>query len=213
MITQRQFCLIGFLLALPALNLVAGSSVDLSGVWGVRLDPENRGRAENWFSQSFEETLILPGCLQAQGYGERPGPDTTWWAPLDLSLRNPCMAKYSHVDENFKLIQYLMPQHHYIGKAWYSREIEIPGSFAGKRITLSLERCHWKSTVWVDGLELGSTDSLRYRTCMISVGFRRENTGSRSVSTMGISMIWAHSRTACRIRRREPGTGSSEQLH
>ncbi|VGO18871.1 sugar-binding domain-containing protein [Pontiella sulfatireligans] len=160
MITQRQFCLIGFLLALPALNLVAGSSVDLSGVWGVRLDPENRGRAENWFSQSFEETLILPGCLQAQGYGERPGPDTTWWAPLDLSLRNPCMAKYSHVDENFKLIQYLMPQHHYIGKAWYSREIEIPGSFAGKRITLSLERCHWKSTVWVDGLELGSTDSL-----------------------------------------------------
>ena len=53
-----------------------------------------------------------------------------------------------------------MPEHYYIGAAWYNKEVEIPESFEGKKIILSLERCHWESTVWLDGKNLGSNQSL-----------------------------------------------------
>lgn len=135
-------------------------SIDLSGKWGIRLDPDSIGVEQAWMNQGFEDELTLPGCLQEQGYGERPGPDTEWWSPLDLSQRHPSLETYGQADENFKLVQYLMPRHHYIGKAWYSKEIQIPDTFEGKRVVLSLERCHWGSTVWVDGVKLGSNDSL-----------------------------------------------------
>lgn len=82
-------------MALFALNITAGSSVDLSGVWGVRIDPENRGRAENWFNQSFEDSLILPERLQAQGYGEGPGhdwtPDHNWGGSGMIGLQKMLM--------------------------------------------------------------------------------------------------------------------------
>lgn len=54
----------------------------------------------------------------------------------------------------------LARKHRYIGAAWYSREINIPANFAGKEITLSLERVIWKTTCWIDGRETGSNTSL-----------------------------------------------------
>ncbi len=134
--------------------------VDLYGQWQLKLDPSNQGIDNQWFNQAFPDTINLPGCLQEQGLGEKPGPETKWWAPLDLSERHPSLAKYSKADEHFKLVQYLMPRHHYIGAAWFAREVEIPKSFSGKQIALRLERCHWESQVWVDGIKIGSNRSL-----------------------------------------------------
>ena len=48
----------------------------------------------------------------------------------------------------------------YAGPAWYQREIEIPAGWAGKRVTLFLERCRWVTTVWLDDKKIGSQDSL-----------------------------------------------------
>src|SRR5438552_776193 len=48
----------------------------------------------------------------------------------------------------------------YAGPAWYQREIEIPAAWAGKRVTLLLERCRWVTTVWLDDKRIGSQDSL-----------------------------------------------------
>ncbi|MFI3321068.1 MAG: hypothetical protein R3Y50_00905 [Rikenellaceae bacterium] len=135
-------------------------SVDIAGQWQVQLDPENIGVTEQWFNRSFSSTLSLPGSLQEQGYGEKPQPSTVWWVPLDLEARHPSLEKYSKADDNFKLVQFLMPKNHYIGVAWYNREFEIPSSFEGKNITLSLQRCHWQSSVWVDGEKLGVDESL-----------------------------------------------------
>ena len=39
--------------------------------------------------------------------------------------------------------------------AWYQREIAIPDTWQGKRITLFLERCHWETQVWLDAYPLG----------------------------------------------------------
>ncbi|MDX1682216.1 MAG: glycoside hydrolase family 2 TIM barrel-domain containing protein, partial [Phycisphaeraceae bacterium] len=47
----------------------------------------------------------------------------------------------------------------WIGPAWYQREVTIPESWAGKRITLFLERTK-DSQVWVDDRWAGSDDSL-----------------------------------------------------
>jgi len=50
--------------------------------------------------------------------------------------------------------------HNYAGPAWYRRDIEIPASWRGKRVTLFLERCRWVTTVWLDDKQVGSQDSL-----------------------------------------------------
>jgi len=46
------------------------------------------------------------------------------------------------------------------GPAWYQRDIEIPGAWKGKRITLTLERVHWVTKVWVDDRPAGTADGL-----------------------------------------------------
>jgi hypothetical protein len=48
----------------------------------------------------------------------------------------------------------------YEGPAWYERDVVVPGSWRGKRITLFLERPHWQTKVWVDGKAFGSQNSL-----------------------------------------------------
>lgn len=136
------------------------SSLNLDGEWTVKLDPNNEGIAEGWYNQTFNDKLHLPGSLQQAGYGEKPGPTTKWWEPLDLENRDPALAKYAQDDDNFKLVQFLMPKTHYIGAAWYAREIEIPASFEGKNLSLILERCHWQTQVWIDGEKIGVGESL-----------------------------------------------------
>jgi hypothetical protein len=52
------------------------------------------------------------------------------------------------------------PPKHYLGAAWYQRDVEIPTNWNGRHFTLFLERVHWKSTVWLDEKEIGSDISL-----------------------------------------------------
>ncbi len=61
---------------------------------------------------------------------------------------------------NIKVPFFLQPQKHYVGAAWYQRDIEIPPDWAGKRVVLTLERPHWETRVWLDGQSLGTNDSL-----------------------------------------------------
>ncbi len=48
----------------------------------------------------------------------------------------------------------------FVGKAWYEREIDIPASWAGSPVELTLERVLWESSVSIDGKKIGSYDSL-----------------------------------------------------
>ncbi|MDB5949802.1 MAG: glycoside hydrolase, partial [Massilia sp.] len=52
------------------------------------------------------------------------------------------------------------PQKHYLGAAWYQRDIDIAPGWRGKRVVLFLERPHWGSTVWFDGRKVGVNLSL-----------------------------------------------------
>ncbi len=51
------------------------SRIDLNGQWQFRLDPRNEGEANGWYAANtaFSDSIQVPGCWQAQGFGERTG--------------------------------------------------------------------------------------------------------------------------------------------
>jgi hypothetical protein len=105
----------------------------LSGTWQVKLDPDN-----DWVKKSPDDTktegmISLPASLAEAGYGYKT-------EGADIGI--------------------LTPEYRYIGKAWYTREIDIPDSWKGKTIELFLERVLWQSEVYVDGKALSRKDAL-----------------------------------------------------
>ncbi len=135
--------------------------IDLKGEWKFGLDREDCGIAEQWFDQPLADTIKLPGSLQERGFGDPPSIDTPWLGTLhDKYWHTRAAYKPYAGPENFKIPYWLQPDRHYVGTAWYNRSIEIPDSWAGRRVVLFLERVHWSSTVWLDGREAGFDDCL-----------------------------------------------------
>ena len=48
------------------------TTVSLDGKWDFRLDPQDAGRSEQWFTKqvAFTNSILVPGAWQAQGYGK-----------------------------------------------------------------------------------------------------------------------------------------------
>ncbi|TRZ46333.1 sugar-binding domain-containing protein [Robertkochia solimangrovi] len=96
--------------------------IDLSGQWNFKLDRNNIGKEAQWFNETFEELVELPGTT-------------------DENLKG--------TENDAVEVNYLTRKFIYEGKAWYQREISIPTDWEGKYIELFLERT--KATeVWVD---------------------------------------------------------------
>lgn len=151
---------LGFLPALfLATVMFAQDRMDVSGSWRLALDWDDVGLQQQWYNAALPGTdvLPLPGSLQAQGFGEKPTIDGPWTAHIGMGVwkNNPRYARYMAPD-NFKSPVFLMPDRLYVGSAWYQRDILIPEEWAGMPLRLFLERPHWKTTVWLDGRELGT---------------------------------------------------------
>ena len=146
---------------LAARPLPAAETVTLAGEWRFALDRKDVGANEHWFAKSLPDKIQLPGVLESQGYGDAISIHTPWV----LSLYDHfwyLRADYA-ADTNagsVKVPFLCQPPRHYLGAAWYQRDIVIPANWSGKRIVLFLERPHWKSTVWLDDKEIGSDISL-----------------------------------------------------
>jgi len=127
------------------------SSIDLSGPWDFALGDE----------PDYRDVIQLPGSLQAQGFGHDVAPDTAWTGQIvDRSwFTEERYAPYRQPG-NLKIPFWLQPQKHYVGAAWYRREIEIPEEWSGCRIVLTLERAHIQTTVFWGGEKIGSCNSL-----------------------------------------------------
>ncbi|TWO34538.1 hypothetical protein E1J38_001400 [Seonamhaeicola sediminis] len=151
------------LLLVPCNFAFAQESLNLSGEWQLKLDPQKKGIEEQWFKEvAFNEVLQFPGCIQEQGFGEVPGPTTIWWDGETLEgwfKERPWLSEYSNV-ENFKTQAFLVPDRYYIGAVWFKKEIEIPSNWNQENGVLFLERCHWESQLWVNGEFVGSNRSL-----------------------------------------------------
>ncbi len=147
--------------SLTSLSATAATDcVDLAGPWSLRLDPDDQGIAQQWFSQALPETVQLPGSIQSQGFGNVPTLETHWTGSIRPEvLQMPRYAPYRD-PANFKMPFWLQPKHDYTGPVWYQRSVTISSPWEGQRITLHLERCHWLTQVWVDGQQAGTGESL-----------------------------------------------------
>ncbi|HXY40675.1 MAG TPA: glycoside hydrolase [Vicinamibacteria bacterium] len=138
------------------------ASLSLAGTWRFELDREDRGLVEGWGEgRVLAGEIALPGTLQAQGFGDEVGVDTPWTGQIvDRSFfTSPRYAPYRQPGQ-VKVPFWLQPDRHYVGPAWYQREVVVPPSFAGRRLVLHLERPHWQTLVWLDDRLVGSNDSL-----------------------------------------------------
>ncbi|MBP7935086.1 MAG: discoidin domain-containing protein [Phycisphaerae bacterium] len=137
------------------------AAIDLAGTWSFQLDPRDIGVGERWFARSLPDSIRLPSSTTEAGYGDPITIDTRWTGSIiDRSwFTAPEYAPYREPGQ-VRVPFWLSPTRHYVGAAWYRKEVIIPPNWAGKRITLSLERCHWQTRVWIDGQEAGMADSL-----------------------------------------------------
>lgn len=108
-------------------------SFPLGGYWQVALDEEEIGIKEGWYEKTFKETVKLPGTLDENGIG----------SPVTVT-------------DTFRLNRIRK----YVGAAWYNRRVVLPDSIERKHVTLFLERCMWKTELWINGNYAGSQNSL-----------------------------------------------------
>jgi len=159
----RLICAAIILVCLSPNCLRAAETLPLAGEWRFALDRNDTGTNEQWFAKNLPDKIQLPGILQAQDYGDDISTNTpwvltlgdAWWKIQPAALRDH-FSQPGHVEVPF-LSQ---PPKHYLGAAWYQRDIEIPAGWQGRHFTLFLERAHWQSTVWVDDKEFPANDSL-----------------------------------------------------
>ncbi len=135
--------------------------IDLRGTWRFAMDAEDVGTNQGWYERDLGNRIQLPGVLQSQGYGNRVSAETPWVLSLyDHYWYERKEYKAYAPAENIKVPFLCQPKRHYLGVAWYQRDIVIPENWENRRVILMLERTRWKSTVWVDGRQVGSRDSL-----------------------------------------------------
>ena len=156
---------LGLLLAASALVWPAAArgreALPLAGVWRFALDRADAGARERWFERDLNDRIKLPGVLQAEGYGDEISTRTPWVLSLYdrfWFLREDYKA---YTKEGAVKVPFLaQPPRHYVGVAWYQRDVDVPEAWRGRRVVLFMERPRWESTVWVDSAEVGSNNSL-----------------------------------------------------
>jgi len=95
-----------------------------------------------------------------------------WMVSLDSCQQNPCTIQLPGTTDQAGIgtantltpgltkpqILHLTRKHSFMGEAVYTKEIQIPAQMAGKPLRLVLERVLWKSTLYVDGKEMGTPE-------------------------------------------------------
>ena len=93
-------------------DLEERAASDLAGTWRFRLNPTEMGREFGaWFNTRLPAEIALPGTTDEAGVG---------LATTGFELGHLTRA------------------HRFEGYAWYQRDIDIPSTWRGKRITLFL---------------------------------------------------------------------------
>jgi hypothetical protein len=152
------------LIALVAAGLAVpaeAQNLSLAGRWRFQLDRHDVGMQERWFARALPDQIQLPGGLTEQGVGDPVTSGTSWIGGIvDTSwFTAPEFAKYRQPGD-VKIPFWLQPDLYYAGAAWFQREVEIPKSWRGRRAVLFLERAHWETRVWVDGVLIGTNTTL-----------------------------------------------------
>ena len=118
----------------------AHEEINLAGTWRFQTDPMGFGKTpgSELYLAKLTESIQLPGSMDEAGKG--------------------MLTTARYVDR-------LTRKFEYCGPAWYQREVLIPQSWSNKDIILHLERCHWETSVYVDGQSAGSLEHLSTPNC------------------------------------------------
>jgi beta-galactosidase len=142
----------------------AAGATSLAGTWRFALDRNNVGVNAGWFAKSLapDTHISLPGILQTQGFGDEITAETKFVAALPRDMRWYLLPQYKAytMPGNVQVPYLSQPVRHYLGVAWYQRDIEVPEGWAGKRTELLLERTRWQTDVYINDKLLGSNRSL-----------------------------------------------------
>src|SRR5699024_7604929 len=92
--------------------------------WQFQLDPNSEGLNNGYEQQGFSETIDLPGTTDTNKKG----------------IHNKDSTETFRLSRNYR----------YVGKAWYKKQVDIPESWEGKHIILTLERTK-PTRLWIDG--------------------------------------------------------------
>jgi beta-galactosidase len=157
---RLKVCILGvFVLMFPA-SVCPANRMSLEGMWRFMIDPTDSGEKNQWFKSNFSMYIKLPGIMQPQF-----GMDISTSTPWVLSLYD----RFWYLRDDYKTylepgkvkVPFLsQPPRHYVGVAWYQRDIDLYQYQQARRFVLNLERPHWETTVWLDGQKIGSNRSL-----------------------------------------------------
>lgn len=141
--------------------LAAQESISLAGEWNFQIDRQNVGIRDRWYTKTLNETINLPGSMAEQYKGDEITLKTKWTGSIyDSSFYfNPALEKFRQPG-NIHIPFWLTPVKHFVGAAWYQREVLIPQKWNQKRIELYLERTHIETRVWINDKEVGLQNSL-----------------------------------------------------
>lgn len=112
-------------------------TTDLSGSWLFQFHAPSGLESRSLPNTPFVDTIDLPSTV-------------------DLAAKAP---QNSQMTQTY-LMSHLTRKTPFVGLAWYQRQIVVTEEHAGRYVHLLLERPHWETTVWLDGLRVGSVDSL-----------------------------------------------------
>jgi beta-galactosidase len=157
-----------FFLGLIAVGFTLATSVNaqpftqsLAGHWRFLLDPHDLGVADKYFNRNLSQYVQLPGILQAQGFGDEISTNTPWVLSLYDRLWFEREDYQAHTQPGKVRVPFVsQPTRHYLGAAWYQRDIEIPQEWEGRRVVLFLERTRWETRAWLNDKLIGTNNSL-----------------------------------------------------
>lgn len=154
--------LTGLLFLVPTIHfhVTAQTKISLHGEWSVLLDPTDTGVRKHYWYETYPDKIKLPGSLTSNGIGDTVRVDTPWVGDLFDSTYFTSEKYKPYREGHVKVPFWLTPAHYYVGPAWYKRKIDIPENWSKQRVTLNLERCHWETSVYVNGIFCGSRNSL-----------------------------------------------------
>ncbi len=174
---NQNFCFyrlsFALIIVFQSFALYGQNSFSLSGEWKFRIDSTNIGEKQNYQTTSLNETVQLPGSMNLNGKGYEIGVNTKWTGSMwNKDWYNSDFYAPYRTKENLKIVFWLSPNKVYTSAAWYNKEIEIPQKWSDKAIVISLERCHWVSSIWLDGKKIGDRNSLSVPHKYTLIGIR-----------------------------------------
>lgn len=149
-----------FLIITGHFSSSAQSTISLQGDWGLLLDPTDKGLRGHYWNAAYPDKVKLPGSLTSNGIGDTISVNTPWTGDLIDSTFFRSDKYKTYRDGHVKVPFWLNPTRYYVGPAWYKRSIDVPEKWSKQKITLNLERCHWETSVYINGTFCGARNSL-----------------------------------------------------